>query len=267
MFYAEARNLYATVNDQAKKIVNNYQKVSADPYLNDMDNEVDKSTVVEKVDLGAMEIPVRQIVGVTSTGPVMEYTYDFKPLAQTDSAFAETWCQLYLDYLSVRGLREPIACIEYMGRFYVVDGKKRVSVLKAHGESRVMANVIRLVPEYSESLPVKQYYEFMNYFTKTGLYQVSLSDADDFAYLQKQMGLTPEQAWTEMDQFHFMFTFVGVERAYLKLLGEYASVTAADTFVALLKQYGFSQVRAMQPWDLEKAIAEVLHLDPSKSVA
>lgn len=267
MFYAEARNLYATVNDQAKKIVNNYQKVSADPYLNDMDKEVDESTVVEKVDLGTMEIPVRQIVGVTSTDPDMEYTYNFKPLAQTDSEFAAIWCQLYLDYLSVRGLREPISCIEYMGRFYVVDGKKRVSVLKAHGENRVLANVIRWVPEYSESLAVKQYYEFMKYFTKTGLYQVSLSDAKDFVYLQKEMGLTPEQVWTEMDQFHFMFTFVGVERVYFKLVGEYASMTAADMFISLLKQYGFSQIRAMQPWDMEKAIAEVMCFDPTRKIA
>ena len=107
----------------------------------------------------------------------------------------------------------------------------------------------------------------MKCFNKTGLYQVSLSDAKDFAYLQKEMGLTPEQVWTEMDQFHFLFTFVSVECAYLKIVGEYASVTAADTFVALLKQYGFSQVRAMQPWDLEEAIAEVLNLDPAESVA
>lgn len=267
MFYAEARNLYATVNDQAKKIVNNYQKVSADPYLNDMDNEVDESTVVATVDLGTMEIPVRQIVGVTSTYPDMEYTYDFKPLAQADSEFAAIWCQLYLDYLSDRGLADPIECIEYLGRFYVVDGKKRVSVLKAHGETRVQAHVTRWVPEYSSDLQVKQYYEFMKYFTKTGLYQVFLSDADDFAYLQKEMGLAPEKKWTEMDQFHFLFTFMGVERAYLRLVGEYASVTAADVFVALLKKYSFSKVNAMHPWDLEKEIADVLHLTPTKSVA
>lgn len=267
MFYAEARELYATVHAQAKKTVNDFQKMSADPYLNDMDNEVDDSTITQKVDLGILEIPVRQIVGVASTYPDMEYTYDFKPLAQTNSEFAESWCQLYLEYLSDRGLTEPIECIEYLGRFYVVDGKKRVSVLKAHGELRVNAHVTRWVPERSSDVQVKQYYDFLNYFPKTGLYQVFLSDAADFQHLQKAMGLAPEQVWTDTDRYHFMFTFISVERAHLKLFGEYASVTAADTFVALLKKYSFSQLRAIQPWDLVKVIAEVMHFNPNKTAA
>lgn len=267
MFYSEGRDLYAKVHAQAKKTASNYQKVSADPYLIDMDNEVDDSNVVEKVDLGIMEIPVRQIVGVTSTYPDMEYTYDFKPLAEADSEFADIWCQLYMDYLSDIGWTAPIACIEYLGRFYVVDGRKRVSVLKAYGERRVQAHVIRWVPECSGELQVKQYFEFLKYFTKTGLYQVFLSDADDFQYLQKAMGLVPEQVWSDMDRYRFMFTFMGVERAYLALLGEYASVTAADAFVALLKKYSFSQVGAILPWNLKKEIAEVLHLDSARAAA
>lgn len=269
MFYAEARDLYATVHAQAKKTVRNHQKVSADPYLIEMDNEVDEGTVVQKVDLGVMEIPVRQIFGVTSGFPYqdMEYTYDFKPLAQADTEFAAVWCQLYAEYLSDRGLTEPIECIEYLGRFYVADGKKRVSVLKAHGESRVQAHVTRWVPECTGDIQSKQYYEFMKNFSRTGLYQVFLSNAEDYEHLQKEMGLAPEQVWTDMDRYHFMFTFMGVERAYLALLGEYASVTAADVFVALLKKYSFSQVRAMQPWDLEKEITTVLHLDPTRSAA
>lgn len=267
MFYEEARELYAKVNAQANKIVSNCQKVAANPYLTQMDQKVDEATVVEKVDLGIVEIPVRQIIGVTSTCPDIEYTYDFKPLAQTDSEFAENWCQLYLDYLSVRGLLEPIVCIEHLGHFYVVDGKKRVSVLKAHGESRVLAQVIRWLPESSGESTVKQYYEFLKYYQKAGLYQVFLSDAKDYGYLQKEMGLAPEQVWTEMDRFHFLFTFLGVERVHFALLGEYTAVTAADTFVALLKKYGFSQVSQMQPWDLEIAIPEALYLTSDKTVA
>ena len=94
-----------------------------------------------------------------------------------------------------------------------------------------------------------------------------ISDAEDFAILQKEMGLAPEQEWTDMDRFHFLFTFIGVERAYLAVLGEYASVTAADAFVALLKKYSFSDVRAMYSWDLEKEIAEVLQLGTTKKAA
>lgn len=267
MFDTEARDLYASAYAYARKTVNDFQKLSADPYLSEMDNEVDDSTIAQKVDLGILEIPVRQIAGVASDYPEMEYTFEFKPLAEENSEFADTWCQLYLDYLSDRGLKEPIECVEYLGRFYVVDGKKRVSVLKAHGEIRVKAHVTRLVPVSSSDAQVKQYYEFLNYFTQTGLYQVIFSDAADFKKLQKAMGLAPDQVWTDTDRYHFMFTFVGVERAYLELLGEYASITAADVFVKLLDKYSFSSIGAMQPWDLEMEMAAVLGLNHTKSVA
>ena len=267
MFYAEARALYANVYTQAQKTVESFQKESANPYQMNMENEVDDGAIAQKVDLGVLEIPVRQIVGVASTDPDMEYTFDFKPLARTDSDFAELWCQLYLGYLSDRGLTEPIVCIEYLGRFYVVDGRKRVSVLKAHGEGRVQAHVIRWIPERSNDTQVKQYYEFLNYFPKTGLYQVFLSDAADFQKLQRAMGLAPDQVWTDTDRYHFLFTFLGVERAYLELFGEYASITAADAFVALLEEYDFSQLRAMQTLDLTKAMAEVLHFERTGEAA
>lgn len=267
MFDVEARALYANVHSQAKKTVNRFQEVSADPYLNDMDNEVDDSTIVQKVDLGTLEIPVRQIIGAASGYADMEYTFDFKPLADAESGFAKLWCELYQRYLSDRGLEEPIECIEYLGRFYVVDGKKRVSVLKAHGEHRVNAHVIRWLPECTGDIQVKQYYEFLNYFPKTGLYQVFLSNSTDFQVLQEAMGLAPDQVWNETDRYHFMFTFLGVERAYLELLGEYTSVTAADAFVALLKKYSFSKIRAIQAWDMKQEIAQVLNINPEKTAA
>jgi len=34
-----------------------------------------------------------------------------------------------------------------------------------------------------------------------------------------------------------------------------------------LKKYSFSQLRAIQPWDLVKVIAEVMHFNPSRTAA
>ena len=180
MFYNEARDLYTNANARARKTVNDFCKLSADPYLNAMENTLDESSIAERVDLGILEIPVRQIVGSVSDADEVLYTYDFMPLAEDASEFADSWCQMYQAYLSIRGLTDPIDCVEYMGKFYVVDGKKRVSVLKAHGEIRVNAHVVRLVPVPSEDAQVKQYFDFLNIFSKTKLYQVALSNWEDF---------------------------------------------------------------------------------------
>ena len=72
------------------------------------------------------------------------------------------------------------------------------------------------------------------------------------------MDLEEDQVWNESDRYHYMFTYIGVERAYLSVLGAYASVTAADVFVKLLEKHSFSEISAMLPWDLEKEIADVI---------
>ena len=267
MFYNEARDLYTKANARARKTVIDFCKLSADPYLNAMENTLDEGSIAERVDLGILEIPVRQIVGSVSDSDDVLYTYDFMPLAEDASEFADSWCQMYQAYLSNRGLTDPIECVEYMGKFYVVDGKKRVSVLKAHGEIRVNAHVVRLVPVLSDDAQAKKYADFQDVFSKTRLYQVELSNAEDFPKLQKAMGLEADQEWNESDRFHYMFTYIGVERAYLALLGAYASVTAADVFVKLLEKHSFSQIRAMLPWDLEKEIAGIIGLNSPDKVA
>lgn len=260
MFYAEARDLYTRVHAQARKMVNDFQKVSADPYLGDMDNEVDDSTIERKEDLGVIDIPVRQIVGAASSYPVMEYTFDFKPLSAPDSEYAEDWCKYYQTHLSVRGLSDPIECIEYLGRFYVVDGKKRVSVFKCHGDLTAKARVIRWIPKLKDFGYEKQYARFLQEYKKTGLYQIFLSDPNDYEIIRKAMDLAPDHVWNDMDRYHFMFTFVAIERAFYAIMGEYSSVTAADAFAALLKKYSFSEIRAMLPWKLTEALAVTLQI-------
>lgn len=267
MFYNEARDLYTNANARARKTVNDFCKLSADPYLNAMENTLDEGSIAERVDLGILEIPVRQIVGSVSDSDEILYTYDFMPLAEDASEYADSWCRMYQAYLSIRGLTDPIECVEYMGKFYVVDGKKRVSVLKAHGEIRVNAHVVRLVPVLSDDAQAKKYADFQDVFSKTRLYQVELSNVEDFPKLQKAMGLEADQEWNDSDRFHYMFTYISVERAYLALLGDYASITAADVFVKLLEKHSFSQIREMLPWVLVKEIADIIGLNTPDKVA
>ena len=56
------------------------------------------------------------------------------------------------------GIRDPIKVYEYMNRFYVQEGNKRVSVLKCVGAVSVMAEVIRILPFRSEEKANKVYF-------------------------------------------------------------------------------------------------------------
>ena len=58
-------------------------------------------------------------------------------------------------HLGDEGIRDPIRCYEYMGRFYVQEGNKRVSVLKSYGAPTIPGYVIRVVPAWSDDPAIR----------------------------------------------------------------------------------------------------------------
>ena len=59
-----------------------------------------------------------------------------------------------------------------MGRFYVQEGNKRVSVLKYFGADSIFATVTRVVPQFNDTPEIREYYEFMEYYPLCGLYRL-----------------------------------------------------------------------------------------------
>ncbi len=84
------------------------------------------------------------------------------PLLDLKTEFATKWVNLCVSHVD-EGIRDPITCYEYMGRFYVQEGNKRVSVLKYFDASSITGNVTRVVPQYSDDPAVQMYYEFMHF--------------------------------------------------------------------------------------------------------
>ena len=103
----------------------------------------DNSTNVVQ-DLGVLEIPSQQIIGTKSAGRITAFSPSFLPLLSPQSEFANKWANLCVAHLGEVGIREPIICYEYLGRFYVQEGNKRVSVLRYFGAPRIPATVHRI---------------------------------------------------------------------------------------------------------------------------
>lgn len=213
---------------------------------------LDQKKISHTVNVGIMNIPVDKIVGVvTPCENDRFYTPDFLPLAPANSEFAEKWRSLYLDYLSDEGIQNPIGCYEYLGRFYVMDGMKRVSVLKCHGATTISAQVIRLIPVESKNPKIQRYNEFLKHFQLTGLYQVSFNNPENFVKLQKALGYEMDHVWTEKDRFSFLFNWHSFDRVFKRVFRDEKHVTAADVLVAVLDDYSYDEVGKMHPWELE----------------
>ena len=84
-------------------------------------------------DIGYVNIPVERIVGTKTAGRISAFSAGFYPLLDTETEFAQKWMHLCADHMSDEGIRNPIVCYEYLGKFYVQEGNKRVSVLKYFG--------------------------------------------------------------------------------------------------------------------------------------
>lgn len=251
-FQTEVWERYSVSQNRAKRIV----RRGADMTLPVLESVLDRNKVAGQVDLGVVEIPVNQLVGIASDSDREIYTSDFLPLPSIKSEYAEIWTGLYMEHLSDAGLREAIRCYEYLGKFYVVDGKKRVSVLKDNGAAMVKASVVRILPAKSEAPEIRSYYEFLETYAKTGLYQIAFTGTGKANAFLKALGYNPEYIWTESDRYSFMFYWYPFERALKIAFDGKLNITTADALMVLLKNHSYAELKKMPSWTLAELMQE-----------
>ena len=96
------------------------------------------------------------------------------PILDEETEFAIKWSNL-ADAQVNEGIRDPIKAFEYMNRYYVLEGNKRVSVLKYYNAVSIPAYVTRKIPKMSDDYDIRLYYEYMKFNEITGLCSVEFS--------------------------------------------------------------------------------------------
>ncbi|MFR5780332.1 MAG: BMP family ABC transporter substrate-binding protein [Oscillospiraceae bacterium] len=227
------------------------------PYLQILDEILDDSMVAGVVDLGVINIPSDQIVGTKGEGRRTAFAADFMPLLGPDTEFAFKWIELCAAHLSDEGIRDPIRCYEYMGRFYVQEGNKRVSVLKSFGAPSVPGYVTRVIPVYSDDEAVAIYYEFMDFYRLSGVYQVYFSRRGGFAKLQAALGFDPDHVWTEEERRRFQSAFHFFKEAFIKLGGKKLGITVADALLVWLDFYPIGTIKELSVAEISKTLSAI----------
>lgn len=265
-FQKEAWDQYSVVQDQAKRVMRKSTITGMGAALPVLASVLDQNKVAGEQDLGVVDIPVSQIVGIASDSDRDIYVTDFLPLLSVKSKYAERWTQLFMEYLSDAGLADPIRTYEYMGKFYVVDGKKRVSVVKALGAMTIKASVTRIMPVRTDEPRIRSYYEFVETYEKTGLYQIAFSQAGQADRFLKALGHEPDHVWNEADRYSFMFHWYPFERALEVAFGGRMNITTADAVLVLLKYHSFEELRDLPSWTLaemlQDARLDLYQMDP-----
>ena len=224
------------------------------PCLPVLDDFISEERSMGGVDLGVVEIPTEFLVGTKTRGRVHSFAPNFMPLLDVKSEFAEKWQLLCTAHLK-EGIREPIVAYEYLNRFYVSEGNKRVSVLKFFGAPTVTGRVIRVLPE--EGADTVLYDEFIRFYRCSRINSVEFSHTGGYDALQRLVGKAPEEAWTDEERRKFLAVWTHFRKAYDSLGGGKLHATAGDALLAYLAVYGYPSIRGKSAQQIKDAVGGV----------
>ena len=118
---------YKAALKKGEKVYSALKAAGKDPYLPVLEELTENVRIVGRNNLGLISIPAELIVGTENASRSNAFTHGFLPLLEANTEFASKWATLY-DSLEEEGMREGIIATEFMGKYYVREGNKRVSV-------------------------------------------------------------------------------------------------------------------------------------------
>ena len=197
-----------------------------------MENIVDESDIEAEVSLGIDQIPLRLVVGTCNAGRTNAFADNFMPILDWGTEFSAKWASLS-DSQKNEGIRDPIKVYEYMNKFYVLEGNKRVSVLKYFKAVTVNAEVIR-----------------------TKLNDIYFSNVGSFPTLMKLVGIKKGENMDEDAKKDFVSCFLSFKNAYDARGGERFDYPAGDAFLRFIHIHGYEHVKDMLPSEMAKNVAK-----------
>jgi|GEM_PF-6031 len=221
-----------------------------------LDDIISKNDLAGELDLGVCEIPLSEVVGTKTGGRQTSFASNFMPLLPENSEFADKWKAVYEAQVN-EGLRDPIKVYEYLNRFYVEEGNKRVSVLKYLNAYSYRARVYRLLPKKSDKLRIRIYYEYLDFYKVTGFFTVVYSKTGSYARLASLLGqnLTdrwPEELLKDLETAHFVFSDIFLSRGGRKL-----GITVHDAMLIYLSVYPLNTLTSGSRPDITERIDRV----------
>lgn len=223
----------------AKKLAEEAVKAAArnneSPNLPVLEIPGEKVEQMKVVKLGLMELPLSRIVGNKESSRNNAFANNFMPLLESNSEFAVKWSRLYDSFLQ-EGIRDAVIVYEYMNKYYVQEGNKRVSVSKYADVEYILADVRRIIPTPKETAEYKVYSEYMDFYDCTKNPYIVFSKAGDYQRLADLLGEDLEHEWDESSRIDLKsayFTFCKRCTAVLKITDHRALADAFLMYISI----------------------------------
>ncbi|MCG8542564.1 MAG: BMP family ABC transporter substrate-binding protein [Clostridia bacterium] len=199
-----------------------------------------EAEIISTINLGIMEIPLKKIKGTYTHSRSTSFSRNFMPIDGKNKEFKAKWIELCNIHLN-DGLRDPIKVYEFMNWFYVIEGNKRISVLKYFDAYSYQAEVIRLLPKSDKSdINNLIYYEFLKFNKETNIYTIWFSQLKGFKVLLSLLkDYNPKLIMAKDKYEHFeAYVYNPFRKIYYELGGDKLLITTGDAFIEYSCIYG-----------------------------
>ncbi len=226
------------------------------PYLPALTDMLPEGKILKEVRLGLVQIPMDQIAGTYTRARQNAFAPNFMPLLDTDTEFALKWSALCDAHLE-EGIHDSITAYEYMNRFYVQEGNKRVSVMKHFGAVSIPGTVIRIMPERTEEKDNKIYYEFVDFYELSHINYLFFSQTGRFEKLQMLLFGDAKHVWDDEEKEIFYSFYYRFRNAYEAKGGGKLPITVGDALLSYIGVYGYDEIKDKLPAQIREDLGKV----------
>ena len=212
------------------------------PYPKVLDTILEGQETAGNQYLGMMEIPLSLVIGTKEAGRSNAFSPDFLPLLDETSEFATKWLSLFQSQME-EGLRDPVTVYEYRNRFYVQEGNKRVSIMKYLKMPTILANVTRILPVHDSKKENVVYYEFVEFYKRTGLNMIIFPEPGNYESLLQAMGKDWNSKWNEEEIRRLSSVFYHFEIMYESMTGDFVPEHIGTAFLRCLEIFPYEELK------------------------
>lgn len=212
-----------------------------DPYVPCLDELLSGNQKRQIIGLGEKEILLSQAIGTSRKDRRESFSVSFLPVVDPDSEFASKWSSVY-DMRMRDGMDDPIDAYEYMHRFYVEEGNKRVSVAKFLEAPTIRARVQRILPPRTDEPANVLYYEFLEFYAVTSMYEIDFSHAGDYRKFAAMMGQDLQHRWPDRLTGEIRSAYAFFCNQYRKMGGRDLPLPESDAFFRYLHVYSMQHL-------------------------
>ena len=210
-------------------------------------------TSPREIPLGVQDIVMEQIVGTKTEGRKNSFSKSFYPLMPASSEFGNKWASLCQSHLE-EGIHDPIKVYEYMNQYYVMEGNKRVSVLRYFDSYSISADVIRILPPLIDTPEIHQYYAYVDFYNLSKINYLYFTKPLSFSKLQRLVGKKRNEPWTYEDRKDFDSFYSRFHTEYTKLFGAQDYRMVSDAFLSFITVYDYGSMVNASISDLKQAL-------------